>query len=570
MKKTLSVLTIVLLLLIPINTLGVNIDTTPIQNLTSNDPDGDTNYDIYEKLLNWTNEWCKGLKNDKEIVDAIFDGFVESEILKYGKNPNEHTTEEILDEPFEDGCYYAMCDGISQVFQDACAVQGIDIYKFWYLQKNNERNIKGIICLSPGLGRNWDEEFFAETEVGPWLFIDEETSYRYPPSFSDYNKEKTYVYYDDENPFPNIDDDVNYVIQGQLQVYCFRPPDGHSVNLYKDENGVHLYDLSFETQVDNVFEELPLELDEKNDVEGYFSSEDWNCFREKYHDKSVDYFIEEIVYTNGKKTESKDFHIKADLYDETWPSPYKIKLFPPEVPPICKISIHCYKDENENEIQDEGEKDAAGMYVYIQRYLVTPFFSSFTKTTDLSGDVNFFIKTHPSYCFEVTCADRCFRVFEIKWLEFYYIYRHEIEEGKRKFNIGLKKASWDGSVVGEISNQKNDELNATVTCKGIDNTYNLTKNTRIWPSGKNYFLFNDLTVPGTYEITIEKEGYKTWKDTVHLDDTLGGDLKWYYNIVLISDSNSKSKNIHNFYLLEKLYVKFNFILDIIQDISDFY
>lgn len=568
MKKTLSILTIVLFLLIPINTIGVNIDTTPWQGLTSNGPD-DTNYDIYEKLLNWTNEWCEGLKDDKEIVDAIFDGFVESEILKYGKNPNVHTTEEILDEPYEDGCYYAMCDGISQVFQDACAVQGIDVYKFWYLQKSNERDIKGIICLSPGLGRSWDEEFFAETETGPWLFIDEKTSYDYPPSFSDLDENKAYIYYDNKNPLPNIEDDVNYVIQDELEAYCFDPPDGHSINLYKDKDGVHLYDLSFETRIDNVFEELPLELDGKNNVKGCFSTGDWKTFREKYHDQAVDYYIEEISYTNNPESDEKmgikEFHVRTNLYDETWPSPYEIKIFPPKLPPICKITVHCFKDENGNNIQDEGESNANGMYVYVSRLLP----SSIIKTTDHLGNVNFFIKTFSQGYFEITAADKFLQVFKTKWLEFYYLYYHYLEKGIRKIDIGLKKASKGGVIRGCIVDKKNEALNATIRCKGLDNNYTSTKYTNMWPSsGEHYFGFYNLQVPGKYEILIKAEGYRAWWDTVELEDNLGGDLKVYNEIDL--KHNYLSKPIGHSFLFEKLLKlnkRFNFlhkIIDIIE------
>ena len=570
-KKTLLILTVVLLA-IPINSLGLSLEKTQNQNFFSNTLDDDTNTETYEKLLSWTEAWCEGLDEDKEIVDAIFDGFVESEVLKYGKNPDERTTEEILDNPYPDGSYYAMCDGISQVFQDACAVQGIEIYKFWFLQKTGDNNIKGIACLSPGLGRSWDEKEFVETETGPWCFIDEKTSYDYPSDFTDYNEDEPYIYYDDQNPISNLNDDVNYIKKGDLEAYCFRPPDGHSINLYKDENGVHLYDLSFGIKIDNVFNELPLEPNGDLNVQGYFTNNDWSTFREKYHDQAVNYYIREISYTNdlssGKKTGCNDFLVKTKLYDDTWPSPYRITLIPSKLPPICKIKIHCFKDENENGIQDNGEKNANGMYVRMYTgsvesypfglFYLIPF--SPLKRTDYQGDVEFIITPLISDLL-ISTSDASYLLSDnIIWMKDYELKIDDLERGKRKFDIGLKRAHEDVKICGNIRNVVNEEvgLKAKVTCKGVDNDFNMTRDTYSWSNHEHGFYFYHIPF-GTYEITIEKEGYETWKETTTLDGSIGN---WYrgYNILLKPEGSSKNTYGNFFFLFEKIMQIFH-ILD---------
>ena len=554
MKKILLTFLVLILLLMPLEISGLKIST-----LETSSEDEDQDLDAYKLLLKWTKDaYSKTfLGSKKEKADDIFDYFVNEGKLKYGKNSNAKKTEDILSEPYPDGSYYAMCDGLSQVFQDACAVWNIKVYKFWFLLKNEERDIKGIVCKSPGLGRSWDEEEFSETETGPWCFIDELTSYNYPQNYNDFNDNTANIYFEEDLKNSDIDD-VNYQ---EERYYCFREPDGHSINLLKDEDGVHLYDLSFGIRIDNVFDALPLEPDGMNAVKGEFTQEDWANFREKYHDAAVDYYIEELGFSDDPLSndikEYRDFEISTKLFDDTWPSPYEISLIPSKIPPVVNINIHCYKDENKNKKQDPGEEDFEGIYVHVMQelFLHTP---AIPRTTDENGNIDMIIVAKEGYCYSIFALDKYLLLSDIEWNgEGFFSYRNELKRGQRHFDIGLKRPI-KGLITGEIINKKIDYLNATITCTGMNNDIYLVDNTHSFPSsGQHFFRFEGLPVPGYYKIKIQRDGFQDYFGYANLEDKLFQDSKHFNGLRLIPEIKSKER-IPNFPTFESMFYRLFF------------
>ena len=110
-----------------------------------------------------------------------------------------------------------------------------------------------------------------------------------------------------------------------------------------------------------------------------------------------------------------------------------------------------------------------------------------------------------------------------------------------------------GSQPNAIRNLVNGEggLKAKVTCKNLDNGFNITRDTYSWSNHDHGFYFYHIPF-GTYEIIIEKEGYKTWKETTTIDGSLGN---WYrgYNILLIPEGLSKTTDKNFCFLFEKLF-----------------
>ena len=111
---------------------------------------------IYENLTRWTSEWCERLpvedqENDKKIADAIINGFVNDGVIRYG-GPGWDTAEVLRT---GDG----MCNGMSFVFSDACATQGVKVIGLYFRLMDTSKFDpqvlwNGIVCQNPGIGRN--------------------------------------------------------------------------------------------------------------------------------------------------------------------------------------------------------------------------------------------------------------------------------------------------------------------------------------------------------------------------------------------------------------------------------
>ncbi len=221
---------------------------------------------VYENLSRWTTKWCEGLiDDDKTLADAIINGFADDKVLQYG-GPGWDTAEILRT---GDG----MCGGMSQVFFDACATQGVKTIGFCFIL--HDTNIldpqclwNGIICQDPGLGRS--EPGAASIEM-TWKWVNE--TYPYPSFYGSNNQ----------------NDDVD---EEHKKAYIFYRLDGHMVNLLDYNNEIYLYDLSFgKGPYNNTFESIP--------EQGDYSSSQIQNFRKNYHDIAVDHMNGRIYYKNS-------------------------------------------------------------------------------------------------------------------------------------------------------------------------------------------------------------------------------------------------------------------------------
>lgn len=215
---------------------------------------------VYEELVEWTTKWCTGLPDDdKQIADAILEGFNNSSVIKYG-GPGWDTAEILCS---GDG----MCGGMKEVFYDACGTQGVHVTRFCYLLYDADPGAQelwdGIVCQAPGLGR---EEPTYSPRTCRWV----DSAYPCPLYLGD----------------TSHDDDVEVEAK---RVYTFYGPDGHCVNLLEYDGEVYLYDLSFGTGPwAGTFDAIP--------SSGYHQGAELHDFRVNYHDYAVDHMHGKVYY----------------------------------------------------------------------------------------------------------------------------------------------------------------------------------------------------------------------------------------------------------------------------------
>jgi len=217
---------------------------------------------IWKKLAEWTTKWCEGLPDDdKQLADAILNGFVNDEVIHYG-SPGWDTAELLRT---GDG----MCGGMSEVFYDACATQGVKIVLFGFVLLDalgSQRLWNGFVCKDPGLGRT--EPGFLSYEM-TWRLIDD--TYPYPSYFGPGNES----------------DDVN---EQYMRAYHFWD---HVVNLLEYENEIYLYDLSFgKGPYIHPFNSIP--------KPGLYRSEQLHDFRQNFFDNAIDYVHGNIYFIDER------------------------------------------------------------------------------------------------------------------------------------------------------------------------------------------------------------------------------------------------------------------------------
>jgi hypothetical protein len=215
---------------------------------------------IWKKLAGWTTKWCEGLSDDdKQLADAILNGFVNDEVIQYG-GPGWDTSELLRT---GDG----MCGGMSEVFHDACAAQGVKTIVFGFVLLDTfglQRLWNGFVCKDPGLGRT--EPGLMSYEM-TWRLIDD--TYPYPSYFGPGNES----------------DDVN---EQYMRAYHFWD---HAVSLLEYENEIYLYDLSFgKGPYIHPFNPIP--------KPGLYRSEQLHDFRQNFFDQTIDYVHGNIYYLN--------------------------------------------------------------------------------------------------------------------------------------------------------------------------------------------------------------------------------------------------------------------------------
>ncbi len=242
---------------------------------------------VYENLTRWTTAWCEVIpkedqNNDKKIADAIMNGFSRDNVIRYG-GPGWDSAEILRT---GDG----MCSGLSWLFFDACATQGVEVYgmKFRLLDTNifdQEILWNGIITKKPGLGRT---EPGLGSEGRVWRLVN--SVYPYPE------------YYGNWDETDDIDAEIS-------RAYIFYKRDGHVVNLLDYNGEVFLYDLSFgKGPYLNTFSSMP--------QEGRYTSHELRNFRENYHDIAFEYMngIINFIDEEGKRVINEtDFCVKTSI-----------------------------------------------------------------------------------------------------------------------------------------------------------------------------------------------------------------------------------------------------------------
>jgi hypothetical protein len=248
---------------------------------------------VYKELVEWTTEWCTGLPDDeKQIADAIIEGFNSTGVIKYGAAGWD--TAEIL--CTGDG----MCGGMKEVFYDACGTQGIHVARFCYLLYDADPGPQelwdGIVCQAPGLGR--DEPTFSPRTCR-WV----DSVYPCPLYLGD----------------PSLDDDVEVETK---RVYTFYGPDGHCINLLDYSGEIYLYDLSFGTGPwADTFDSIP--------TTGYYQGAALRDFRANYHDYAVDHMYGKIYYDDGTGCGKLDtrFDVKSLIIPDSIGTQDQIKYY---------------------------------------------------------------------------------------------------------------------------------------------------------------------------------------------------------------------------------------------------
>jgi len=220
---------------------------------------------VYRELVEWTTEWCQGLPDDdKQIADAIMDGFAATGVIRYG-GPGWDTAEILCS---GDG----MCGGMKEVFYDATATQGVHVARSCYILKDAdtgpEYQWNSMIIFSLGLGR---------TEH-PWS----------PQAITEVNDPSCYpcpLYLGTGSP----DDCVEIEVRRAYEFYA--PGDGHCINFLEYGEQIYLYDLSFGTGPwPGTWASLPY---------GTKQGAQLHDFRVNYMNTALDYMSGRITYDSG-------------------------------------------------------------------------------------------------------------------------------------------------------------------------------------------------------------------------------------------------------------------------------
>jgi hypothetical protein len=220
---------------------------------------------VYRELVEWTTEWCQGLPDDdKQIADAILDGFASTGVIKYG-GPGWDTAEILCT---GDG----MCGGMYQVFYDATATQGVHVARSCYILKDadpgSEYQWNSMIIFSYGLGRTehpWSAQTIRE--------VNDPACYPCPE------------YLGTGSPDDCVD------VETRRAYEFFAPGDGHCINLLEYDGQIYLYDLSFGTGPwPNTWTSLPY---------GTKQGAELHDFRVNYMNTALDYMRGRITYDSG-------------------------------------------------------------------------------------------------------------------------------------------------------------------------------------------------------------------------------------------------------------------------------
>jgi len=211
---------------------------------------------VWKELVEWTTDWCKGLPDDdKQIADAIINGFVEDDVLRYAVINGfmqGFTTQQLL--KYGRG----VCEGMMHVFFDACATQGVKTVGLIYQTAHWHE-----VTLKPGLGNIEPDKSMAQEQT--WKLVNE--VYPYP------------CYYGSDNPEDDVDEE--YFSAYEFVIHC--------VNLLEYNGEVYLYDLSFGmSPSESVFVDIP--------ENGAYPSEQFPDFRQNYFNVLYDYMYGHIYY----------------------------------------------------------------------------------------------------------------------------------------------------------------------------------------------------------------------------------------------------------------------------------
>ena len=236
---------------------------------------------VWKKLAEWTTRWCEGLPDDnKELADNILSGFVNDKVVKYGDSSGRDTSMVLR-------AGYSTCGGMSELFYDACATQGVKTAFFAFRPFNTFGLIRPrwltIIMCNPGIGRT---DFGNKSVEKTWLLVNE--TYPYPSYFGRGNE---------------TDDVDRYTMRAYSWV------DGHALNLLNYNGEIYLYDLSMgKGPIGDVFDFAPRTW--------IYKSSQVRNFRENYVEHTIDYLHGYIHFidANGKKRPSiRPFTINTSI-----------------------------------------------------------------------------------------------------------------------------------------------------------------------------------------------------------------------------------------------------------------
>jgi len=220
---------------------------------------------VYRELVEWTTEWCQGLPDDdKQIADAILNGFATTGVIKYG-GPGWDTAEILCT---GDG----MCGGMKEVFYDATATQGVHAARSCYILKDADPGAEyqwnSMIIFSPGLGRTehpWGSQTIRE--------VNDPACYPCP------------LYLGTSAPGDCAEAEVRRAYE------FFAPGDGHCINFLEYNGQIYLYDLSFGTGPwPDTWTSLPY---------GTKRGAELHDFRVNYMNTALDYMRGRIYYDDG-------------------------------------------------------------------------------------------------------------------------------------------------------------------------------------------------------------------------------------------------------------------------------
>ncbi len=227
---------------------------------------------IWQELVEWTTDWCKGLPDDdKQISDAILQGFVKDTVLRYGSSHMPcYTTRQVL----KNG--NGLCSVLALVFNDACATQGVKVVNFGYIVYSFTVKRWMLFTSNPGLGNIEPDKNLIMADT--WKIVNE--VYPYPR------------YYGFDNPVDDVEEE-------NIRAYVFK---GHCVNLLEYNGEVYLYDLSFGINPsESVFDDMP--------KQGRYTCDHFPNFKQNYLNILYQYMIGPIYYRNESGTLIYDANI---------------------------------------------------------------------------------------------------------------------------------------------------------------------------------------------------------------------------------------------------------------------